>query len=127
MILRSVVEPSPMAMISVEMARGGIRRNRSPGDSTSVRLSGAVAHAATVTVLGAMAVLAPIDRNTSSIGAAAAMTMLIMLMGATAASVDSVPCGASRGAGSTTTMIVTVVMAFSFAVDYSGSRPRGLA
>ena len=126
MIRRSVVQPSPMAMISVEMACGSIRRNRSPGDSTSVRLSGAVAHAATVTVLGAMAVLAPVDRNTSSIGAAAAMTMLIMLMRATSASVDGVPCGASRGARSTTSMIVTVVMALSFAVDYGGSRPRGL-
>ena len=115
-----------MAMISVEMASGSIRRDRSPCDSTSVRLSGAVAHAATVTVLGAMAVLAPVDRDTGSISAAAAMTMLIMLMRATSASVDSVPCGASRGARSTTSMIVTVVMALSFTIDYSGPRPCGL-
>ena len=115
-----------MAMISVEMACGSIRRDRSPCDSTSVRLSGTVAHAATVTVLGAMAVLAPVDRDTGSIGAAAAMTMLIMLMRATSASVDSVPCGASGGARSTTSMIVTVVMALSFTIDYSGPRPCGL-
>ena len=115
-----------MAMIPVEMARGSICRNRSPCDSTSVRLSGAVAHAATVTVLGAMAVLAPVDRDASSVGTAAAVAMLVMLMRAATASVDGVPCRASRGAGSTTTMIVTVVMALSFTIDHRGSRACGL-
>ena len=114
-----------MAVISIEMASGSICRNGSPCDSTSVRFSGSVAHAATVTVLGTMAVLAPVHRDACSLGAAAAVTMLIMLMRGTTASVDSVPCGASRGARSTTTMIVTVVMAL-FAIDYGGSRPCSL-
>ena len=126
MILCGMIMSSPMAMISVEMTCSGICRDRSPCYSASMCFSSSVAHASTVTVLGAMAVLAPVDRDASSVGAAAAMTMLIMLMRATTASVDSVPCGASRGARSTTTMIVTVVMALSFSIDYSGSRPCGL-